>query len=212
MTILNLFSGYNTFTDYADKLGHSVVSVDIKNYKNCSSQTHLVDFLEWNYTIYSRHTFDFIIVGFPCTTFSKASGGFHFKDKKIALTSAAHKSIKMIYRLKEVLGYFSRSPFIIENPTSAIYNNYHFQKVFSADHLQVIRIHQFNYGHPTFKQTDLITNINGIWLTNPVHRVNGKNVCPSFDSLSLKNRQSYPLEFCKAILEFVELNTAAHNV
>lgn len=206
MTILHLFSGYNTFTDVANKLEHSVISVDIKNYKNCSSQTHCVDFMDWDFTTYTKHTFDFILVGFPCTTFSKASGGFHFRNKKVALTPAAHKSIEMIYKLKEVLDYFHEVKFIIENPTSAILKNYHFHKLFSPSRLNVIRIHQYNYGHVTFKQTDLITNINGIWLTNPVHRVNGKNVCPKFDNLSLKQRQSYPVKFCEAIIEFVEKN------
>jgi site-specific DNA-cytosine methylase len=206
MNIIHIFSGYNTFTEVANKMGHSVYSIDIKNYKKCPAQSELIDFLEWDFTKHTWHTIDFLLIGFPCTTFSKASGGYHFKNKKIPLTDAAHKSIKMIEKLKKVIEYFSRSLYIIENPTSALFDNYHFQKLFSADHNQIIRVHQYNYGHPTFKQTDLYTNINGIWLSNPVHRVNGRNVCPKFDNLTLKQRQSYPKEFCRAIIEFVELN------
>lgn len=205
MTILHLFSGYNTFSEVASKKGHSVVTVDIKNYKNCRSQSHLVDIMQWNYKQYSWHTFDFIMIGFPCDTFSKASGGFHFEKHSIPKTVAAHKSIEMLHRVKEIIEYFKNTRFMFENPTSAILKNVHFIKLFNPGRLNVIRVHQFLYGHCTYKQTDLITNIDGLWLSNPVHRVNGKNTCPKFENLSLKQRQSYPEKFCEAIIEFVEL-------
>ena len=63
MTILQLFSGYNTFSDVASKKGHSVVTVDIKNYRYYQQQTHVVDILQWDYKIYPWHTFDFIMIG-----------------------------------------------------------------------------------------------------------------------------------------------------
>ena len=80
MRILNLFSGYNVLTDISRLRGHEVITVDIKNYKNCSRQNHLIDFLDFDYKQYSRQTFNFIMIGFPCNTFSRASGGFHFKN------------------------------------------------------------------------------------------------------------------------------------
>lgn len=43
-------------------------------------------------------------------------------------------------------------------------------------------------------------------LPGPVHRVNGKNVCPKFDNLSLKQRQSYPIPFCHKLLNYIQCN------
>lgn len=203
MTILHLFSGYNSFSMAAHARSHDVISVDIKNYKNCPSSTINIDFLDFDFLQYSRHTFNFLLIGFPCTTFSKASGNFHFKNN-CPITSAAHNAILMIDKLKEILEYFD-CDFIIENPTSALFSNYYFKSVFYISNYNLIRVHQYLYGHITFKQTDLLTSKNMLWLDNNVYRVNGKNAVKKFDNLTLKERQSYPIEFCNKILDFMEL-------
>lgn len=201
MKILHLFSGYNTFSITAHNRNINVVSVDIRNYKNCPQSTITCDFMNFDYLQYSRHTFDFVLVGFPCTTFSKASGNYHFKNN-IPVTESAHKSLLMIDRLKLILDYFD-CDFMIENPTSALFSNYHFKSVFQVTSLNLIRVHQFLYGHSTFKQTDLLTSKNLLWLDNSVYRVNGKNAVIPFDKLTLKSRQSYPIEFCNKILDYI---------
>lgn len=203
MKILHLFSGYNTFSVAAHNRNHQVTSLDIKNYKNCPKSTITNDFLDFDFYKYSAITFDFILVGFPCTTFSKASGGHHFKNN-VPVTQAAHNSILMINRLKLILDYFECN-FMIENPTSALFLNEHFLKTFQVKHLNLIRVHQFLYGHDLFKQTDLLTSKNILWLDNTVHRINGKVGCVNINNLSLKKRQSYPPEFCNRILDFIEL-------
>lgn len=204
MKILHLFSGYNTITTVASEYNIEVISLDLKNYKNCPNSTIICDFLDFDYTIFSQDTFNFVLVGFPCTTFSKASGGFHFKNN-IQVTSAAYNSLKMIDKLKDLLDYFS-CDWLIENPTSALFKNKYFLSKFDIKKLNLIRFHQYNYGHVTFKQTDLLTTKNTLWLDNPVHRVNGRNVCPKFDSLSLKHRQSYPIPFCHKLLNYIQCN------
>ena len=202
MRLLHLFSGYNTLTDCAMLYDIEVISVDIKNYKKSRLQSFLVDFMEFNYTQFSPGYFDFIFVGFPCDTFSKASGGYHFKNNCIPVTSAAHKSILMIERLKLVLDYFDSAKFIIENPTSALFSNCHFKAIFQRSQLHFYRFHQKNYGHKLMKQTDFCSNINSIWLDNPVHRVNGNYSRHTIDNLSYKDRVSYPIALCHKIIEF----------
>ena len=78
MNILHLFSGYNTFSDVVGKYGHNVITVDIKNYRGCQKQDYLIDFMFFDYKKFEKSYFDFILIGFPCRAFSKASGMFHF--------------------------------------------------------------------------------------------------------------------------------------
>lgn len=203
MKILHLFSGYNTFTTQAHLRGYEVISIDMKNYKNSPPSTIICDFMNFAYMNFEPDNFDFVLVGFPCTTTSKASGGHHFKNN-LALTTAAYKTILMIDRLRLVLSYYN-CHWMIENPTSALFANYYFQSVFQITRLNLIRLHQFSYGHKTYKQTDLLTSKDELWLTNTVYRVNGVNFCPNFDNLSLREKQSYPPAFCDAILDYIEL-------
>jgi len=201
MTILHLFSGYNTLTTAAHSHNVTVVSLDIKNYKGCPKSTIISDFMDFDYEKYSPDAFGFIFVGFPCTTFSKAAGNFHFKNN-IPVTYQAHNSLQMIDRLHQLLQYFS-CDWMIENPTSALFSNLHFNSLFNIKYLNLIRVHQYNYGHQVFKQTDLLTTKNILWLDNPIYRINGKNACKKFANLSLKQRQSYPLDFCNRIINFI---------
>lgn len=206
MRLLHLFSGFNSLTDCAVLNEIEVVSVDIKNYKNSRSQSFLVDFMDFDFKQFNPVHFDFIFIGFPCETFSKASGGFHFKKNCIPVTSRAHKSILMLERLKLLLDYFSSAKFIIENPTSALFSNCYFKAIFSSSQLHYYRFHQRNYGHKLLKQTDFCSNINSVWLDNPQHRVNGKYSRHTMDNLSYKDRVSYPPLLCQKIIEFLILN------
>lgn len=206
MHLLHLFAGTNTVTSIAQEYGIQTVSLDIKNYKNCPSQEILTDFLDWNFREYNTDHFDFILIGFPCDTFSKASGGHHFLNKKTPITAKGENSVLMIHKLKSVLTYFSSSQWIIENPTSALFCNENFNEIFFNVEKNYYRIHQKNYGHKLYKQTDLCSNINGIWLSNPVHRINKRYGKYKMDNLSYKERVSYPLEFARSLIEFFLIN------
>jgi hypothetical protein len=202
MNILSLFGGFNNFKDVALSQGHICISLDIKNYKNCTAHDIITDFLTWDYNSYDTGQFDFILVGFPCTTFSKASRWHHYKNDK-PVTVESKKALLMIDKLKEVLNYFN-ADWIIENPTSALISNKYFQSKFDVKKLNLIRVHQYLYGHDTFKQTDLLTNCNLLWLDNSIYRVNGKRIAAHFDNLTLKQRQSYPVHFCEKILNYMQ--------
>jgi site-specific DNA-cytosine methylase len=201
MHILHIFSGYNTFSTAAHNHKIRVTSIDLKHYKGCPAPTITCDFLTFDFYQFHPKTFDFILIGFPCTTFSKASGNHHFFNN-IPMTRQAHNSIQMISKLKDILNYFTCF-WMIENPVSALFSNYYFLQHFDISKYNRIKVHQFLYGHCTFKHTELLTNKHVLWLDNTVYRVNGKNFCPKFDRLSLQVRQSYPPAFCEAIIKFI---------
>lgn len=203
MKILHLFSGYNNFSYRAHLRNIEVVSLDIKKYKNCPPPTILKDFMEFDYEHFAPDNFDFVLIGFPCTTFSKAAGNFHFKNNN-PVTHSALTSLKMIDKLVQIIDYFN-CYWMIENPTSALFSNEYFKSYFEITALNLIRIHQKNYGHKAYKQTDLLTNKFDLWIENPIYRVNGRNGKTIFSNLSIKQKQSYPDAFCDRILNFIQL-------
>ena len=206
MKILSLFSGYNTFKDIAISSGHSVISSDWKNYRNCAAHDIICDFENFNFQQHKKNEFDLIMIGFPCNTFSKANGNFHFKNRIEPITHAAHKAIRMLHVLKALLKYHDHTAFIIENPTSALFSNPFFKEIFFDIEHCFIRTNQKQFGHHVIKMTDLCTNMNGLFLSNPVHRVNGRYSKIKMGNLTLKKRQSYPPAFVEAILDFSEKN------
>jgi hypothetical protein len=137
---------------------------------------------------------------------SKANGNFHFKNRVEPITDAAHKAIRMLHVLKALLKYHEHTAFIIENPTSALFSNPFFKEIFFDIEHCFIRTNQKQFGHHVVKMTDLCTNMNGLFLSNPVHRVNGRYSRIKMDNLTLKKRQSYPPAFVEAILDFSEKN------
>lgn len=206
MNILHLFSGYNTFSIAAKKHAHNVVTVDIKNYRGYEKQTYLIDFMFFDYKKFDKNYFDFILIGFPCTTFSKASGMFHFIDNAIPITEQAHKSLEMIERMFEILKYFKKSIFLIENPVSALFSNVYYQKIAAQRNYNHFRIYQYNYGHLLAKHTEFVTNSQIIWLDNTIYRKKGKFQKHKIDNISLKKRQSYPIELCERIIDYAEIS------
>ena len=64
MNCLELFSGTHSVGKVLTKLGHNVISLDLKNATiNCN-------ILDWDYTIYKPEHFDYIHASPPCNTFS----------------------------------------------------------------------------------------------------------------------------------------------
>ena len=66
MRLLELFSGTRSVGKVAERLGFTVISLDIKNADiEC-------DIMDWDYTIYSPTCFDFIWASPPCTEYNRA--------------------------------------------------------------------------------------------------------------------------------------------
>lgn len=200
--MLHLFSGYGSLSTAAHLRGWEVVSLDYSNDSLLPGSHFKIDFLEFNYKQFEPGHFDFVFVGFPCNTFSKAAGNYHFVNN-VPVSAAAHISLKMITQLYQLLDYFE-CDYMIENPTSALFSNPYFLKLFPLRSHNIIRVFQKNYGHVLNKQTDLYTTVNNLWLDNPIYRVNGRYGTVKMDNLPLRTRQSYPINFCNAILDYIE--------
>jgi site-specific DNA-cytosine methylase len=201
--VLELFAGSQQIRKSFEDRGASVVSVDIKNYRNSAPDTIIMDILNFDYMSYSRDSFDFIFIGFPCETFSKASGGKHFDSAYNPLTDQAHTSIHLLNHVFGLLEWFKDADFMFENPTGAIINHPVFKEYMESNCLNLIRTFQGLYGYPTFKQTDLITTIWGLWIDNKLYRKNGIYSKQKFDNLSDNQRHSYPPEFANRIADYV---------
>ena len=203
MRALHLFSGSGHLNQTLSDKGFEVVSLDMFVKSPDGFFHYNIDFLEFDFKFFNPVHFDVIFVAFPCNTFSKASNGFHFWNKFLPKTDQGKKAIKMLQQMKKLLNHFSKAIFVIENPTSALFSNFWFDFYFQSSHLKFYRLNQFNYGHPTAKQTDLCTNSDLLMLVERCYRVNGKIASVKLCNLSLKNRQAYPLEFSKFLSQYL---------
>jgi len=181
--------------------GCSCSSLDNIQNKQNNSVTFVTDFLDFNYNQFLPGYFDFIFIAFPCTTFSRASGGFHFKNNR-PITREAVGAINMIFKLKILLDYYN-CPFLLENPTSAIGKSHYF-KILGK--LECTRLTFKNFGYPTRKQTDLFFNFPMLLLSPVTYRVNGQYQAQSLDNLSYRSRVTYPKAFVKWIVQNILKN------
>lgn len=144
MRILELFCGTKSVGKVAQKMGHSVISVDIESKFN---PTILTDILKWNYKKYPPGHFDFIWASPPCTEFSIAkTNGVRDLDS----------AIKLVRQTLRIIHHFKPKYFVIENPTGLLRH----QKVMKnyAHLLKTVSYCRYNF--PYRKNTDLWTNVN----------------------------------------------------
>ena len=203
MRVLHIFSGSGHLNKAFSDKGFEVISLD-----NCVNSEdgffhYNIDFLDFDFSFFNPGHFDAIFIAFPCNTFSKANNGLHFWDKFLPKTKQGRNAIKMLMYLKKLLNHFSKAIFVIENPTSALFSNFWFDFYLPGSHLKFYRLNQFNYGHPTAKQTDLCTNSDLLMLVERCYRVNGKIASVKLSNLSLKKRQAYPVEFSKFLAIYI---------
>ena len=127
---------------------------------------------------------------------------FHFIDNAIPKTVQAIKSLEMIERMFNIIDYFDNSIFLIENPVSALFSNVYYMKMAAQRNYIHFRIYQKNYGHLLAKHTEFVTNSEIIWIDTTIYRKKGKFQKHKIDNISLKKRQSYPLELCERIIDY----------
>lgn len=189
--------------DYSGKIKHcfqahncDAISLDIAQNLSNNSVDIVTDFMEWDYKMFAPDHFNFVFIAFPCFTFSRASGGYHFKGN-FPKTVAAHKSISMLMKLKCVLDYFN-CPFMLENPTSAIGKSHYFKIL---GNLNYSRITQSNFGFPTRKQTDFFYNFNMLMIVPVTYRKNGLYSKQSLDNMKYRDRVTYPVQMVNFLVE-----------
>jgi len=203
---IEFFSGSGTLSQHFRLRGYNSMTLD--NHKKTAKYPghHFADFMDFDFKQYSRAHFSVLFFGFPCTTFSKASGGLHFTNRTDCKTAAAHTSIKMMFRMFEIIDYFSNSVFYIENPAGGLAYNYYFRNIWPYYQAHIYRLSMDHFNFPTTKQTDIFTNSDIPFLFNRSHRVNGKYAKNKFDNLSKRKRQTYTPEFAN----FIGNNVSQH--
>lgn len=206
MKVIEFFCGKQLMTETFLNNGFDAISLDNHQVRGSRKLDLHIDFLEFNYLAYNKDFFDVLYFGFPCTPFSKASGGKHFYKGFCPKTSTALTSLELMKKMFEIINYFDKAIFYIENPSGGLCNNFYFKDYFSKCAAYIYRIHLGNYGFVTSKQTDIFTNSKVPILSNPLHRINGRHHKQKFDNLTLRQRQSYPLEFCNLIVENAKAN------
>ena len=146
MIILELFSGTGSVSNICEKLGHTVVSVDIcdKFYK----PTHCIDILRWDYTQYDKNHFDIIWASPPCNTFSKMT--FLTKNKQQELNDELEFGLPLLRKTQEIIEYFNHKYHFIENPATGRMGNYIDTKPKIVNYCQ--------YGFKIQKRTSIWTN------------------------------------------------------
>jgi site-specific DNA-cytosine methylase len=112
MKILELFAGSRSIGMAAESLGHQVFSVDINNFENIDLVIDILDLKKEQIPFYP----DMIWTSPPCTYFSVASIGHHWNENHTPKSKEALKGMEILNKTLEVITWFSKSFYYIENP------------------------------------------------------------------------------------------------
>ena len=112
MNVLELFAGSRSIGKEAEKQGHNVFSVDINNFKDIDL---VIDILDLKKDMIPFKP-DFIWASPPCTTFSIASIGHHWKENRQPKTKEAIKGLEILNKTLSIFKWFPDAMFFMENP------------------------------------------------------------------------------------------------
>ena len=212
MKVLELFAGSRSFSKVAEELGHETYSTDCESFDNIDQVCDITFFDELQmFKDFGEP--DIIWASPPCTTFSVASIGHHWKGGNkayIPKTKEAELGIKIVDFAIWIICFLKPKYFYIENPRGllrklpVINNNKHMPK-----HIRHT-IWYCQYGDNRAKPTDIWTNDYN-WNPRPVCK-NGNPDChheraprgSRTGTQGLKNnyeRSRVPYELCKEILK-----------
>ena len=104
--VLELFSGTASVSKVLKEIYENceIVSVDILPKYD---PTHIVDILNWDYTVYPPKHFDMIWASPPCTEYSKAK---RYQPRNLELADS------IVVRTLQIIDYFKPTHWFIENP------------------------------------------------------------------------------------------------
>lgn len=154
MKILELFSGTASFSNVAKERGHDVFTIDFDKQFNPDL---CIDILKFDISMLPeefKHP-DVIWASPPCTTFSCASLGHHWKNHK-PITEEAKNGLKIIKKTLEIIEELKPKFYIIENPMGML----RVQEMMLKYPRQTITYCQ--YGEKRMKPTDIWTNLKWI--------------------------------------------------
>ena len=221
MKVLELFAGSRSFSKVAEELGHKTYTTDIESFDKIDQVCDIFNF-DINKLREEFGEPDIIWASPPCTTFSVASIGHHWKGGNKAYipktkeaelgVKIVREAIKLIYKLKPKYWY-------IENPRGLLRKlkvmNCNYNK-FLPDHCRdtVWYCQYYNgEGINRAKPTDIWNN-DIEWIPRPVCK-NGNPNCDHeraprgsrTGTQGLKNnyeRSKVPYELCREILRSIK--------
>lgn len=202
MRILDLFAGTGSATQAFKDAGHEVIKVEID--PRFEAEEDDVMKLDAEYLTNTYGQFDFIWASPPCTSFSVASIGYHWKDNKPS-DQALHgidlvlHTIDLIKDLKPTFGW------LIENPRGLL----RIQPFMQSLPRQTITYCQ--YGEKRMKPTDLWGVVKG-WTPRPACKNGDKchEAAPRGSRTGTQGitgwveRSKIPYELSKELLEAIE--------
>jgi len=112
MNILELFAGSRSIGKAAESLGHKVFSIDINNFENIDLVIDILDLKKEQIPFYP----EMVWASPPCTYFSVASIGHHWNKNHTPKTKEALKGMKILNKTLEIIDWFPKSIYYIENP------------------------------------------------------------------------------------------------
>jgi len=202
MKIIELFCGTKSFSKVAEERGHETFTIDFEKSFNPDL---CIDILNFDVSMLPENfrNPDVIWSSPPCTTFSCASLGHHWKDKK-PITKEAETGLKIIEKTISIIKQLNPKYFFIENPMGML----RIQEMMQQFKRQTVTYCQ--YGDTRMKPTDIWSNCD-CWIGK---RCKYKSPChirtprgSHTGTQGLKNsteRGKIPYALCKEILEAVE--------
>lgn len=171
-------------------------SLDIEQHPGHKSTDFVCNFLDFDIQQHPPGHFDFCFCAMPCTAFSIASGGAHFRQS-VPLSEKAFDAIRLLRKFHDFVNYHGLK-FVIENPAGGLCNNNWFNAYFDT---QITRLTFSSFGYPTMKKTDLFYNFPLLLIVPYQYRVNGKYQVKKLDNMSYRDRVTYPDHFVKWIVD-----------
>ena len=206
MKVLELFAGSRSFSKVAEKYGFDTYTTDIEHFEGIDQVCDIRKFDELKMIREWGHP-DIIWASPPCTCFSVASIGHHWKGGSkayIPKTKEAELGISLVKHMRIIIGVLEPKYYIIENPRGLL------RKLGLIPHDPQTAWY-CQYGDNRAKPTDLWTNF--YW--TPKTCKNGNPDChhqpaprgSRTGTQGLKNayeRSKVPEKLCEEIIETIK--------